>query len=112
MGFFKDLENGLNELTKVMKDNHNGQNGIRGYTFNPLVKSFICPHCWKSILMNKINQITCPHCDTTTESKVGFFLVCPECHSKIKYVCCPYCNKDIDLDLPYNHKELEEKRNG
>ncbi len=89
-----------------------GKNGIRGYCMNPLVKSFICPHCWESILLEKINQITCPHCRETTESKFAFYLACPKCFSKIKNFSCPRCGKDIDIDAPYNHKELEEKRNG
>jgi DNA-directed RNA polymerase subunit RPC12/RpoP len=107
MGFLK----ALTDATKSLKDNAKGLNGIRGYTFSPLIKSFICPHCLKSILMDKITSTTCPHCDTTTENLVGFFLVCPSCHSKIKYFDCPHCGNKIDLDAPYNHKELEEKRN-
>ena len=97
---------------KSLKDNANGLNGIRGYTFNPLIKSFICPHCLMSILMEKINSITCPHCKETTESKIGFFLKCPKCHSKIVDFICPHCGEFINLDAPYNHKELEERRNG
>lgn len=112
MGFLKDLEDGMNKLGKQLQDNAKGKNGIRGYTLNPLVKSFICPNCLKSILMKNITRITCPFCDTTTENKIGFFLFCPECNSKIKYFECPHCHEDIDLDTPYNHKELEEKRNG
>lgn len=109
------LLKGFSGLAKNVSENvFSGKSGIRGYTMNPLVKSFICPNpkCLKSILMSKINQITCPHCDTTTESKIGFFLRCPACHSKINSVECPFCGEDINLDAPYNHKELEEKRNG
>jgi len=112
-GMLNDVGKELGELGKdVQNELFSGKNGVRWYVSNPLNTSFICQHCLKSILMKKINHITCPHCDTTTESKIGFFLACPECHSKIKYVSCPYCNQDIDLDAHYNHKELEDKRNG
>ncbi len=99
-------------LDDIDKNVFSGKSGIRGYVVNPFIKSFICPHCLKSILMEKINHITCPHCEETTDSKFAFYLACPKCFSKIKYFACPKCGSDIDIDAPYNHKELEEKRNG
>ena len=111
MGIFKDFADAMDKMISKIDDNAEGKNGIRGYTFSLYHTSFICPHCLKSILMEKITSITCPYCDTTSDNRVGFFLFCPSCHSKIKYFTCPYCKEGIDLDAPYNHKELEEKRN-
>lgn len=100
---------------------------------NPLgiisgVAKFICPHCLKSVLVEKIN-LTCPYCDeqfghrkndsgsiTLTRIFDGSRLInsifdkCDHCGGIIRFIQCYHCEKTIDLFSPYNESELEAKR--
>jgi len=77
------------------------------------IKSIICPHCLKSILVNELDAI-CPFCDSVyskTENVLSVLLdKCPKCDGKIKLYQCVFCRQHIDLFAPYNESELEKRR--
>jgi len=118
MGIFKfykklitDMVNAPGELAEILRKESDGSRGIKGMMVNPLIKSFICPHCLKSIVIEKINYIICPHCDSKNEvSRIALVAFCLTCGDPIKYYKCPYCKKGIDLDAPYDRKALQDKR--
>jgi len=74
--------------------------------------SFICPHCLKTIEVEKI-QFSCPFCDTKYSNNAAALLnKCQNrsCQAKIKYITCYYCNNIIDLFTYYDEKKLRAKR--
>ncbi|MBU1095863.1 MAG: hypothetical protein A2499_03635 [Stygiobacter sp. RIFOXYC12_FULL_38_8] len=115
---------------KIYKSNNDelGKNGIRGkyfdYMKNPfknsilsLIKNtnpfnFICPHCLKTILADKIQGTECPFCDNVNEGCSGLFLPCPKCGGVMPGYICPNpdCGKEIDLLIEYNEEELIRRR--
>lgn len=77
-----------------------------------LDKSFICPHCKKRILLKNIQDYTCPICSETGLNSKNFMDGCPHCKEIMRFYRCPNpnCNMKIDLEAPYNEKELMRSR--
>ena len=76
----------------------------------PLTGNFVCPHCLKNILIEKIEKITCPYCDAENLNFKNVLLGCPQCDDYIRFLNCPYCNEEIDLFAPYNINKLKGQR--
>lgn len=75
-----------------------------------LMKSFICPHCLKSIVVGDLH-FACPACGKEHHgSENDLFYWCYGCKKKIPTVDCPHCGESIDLFAPYDEKALEAKR--
>ncbi len=100
---------GLNNLFK---------NIGKAFADRKVITQFICPHCLKSILLEKLN-FECPFCNEIYDSNAFLniamkeqilFDKCNKCSSKIRYIECYNCNNSIDLFAPYNQEELEAKR--
>jgi hypothetical protein len=72
--------------------------------------SFICPICFKRILLKNIQDYTCPICKEKGLNYTNFVTGCPHCHETMKYYSCPHCKKPINLESPYNEKELKRRR--
>lgn len=78
----------------------------------PFNGSFICPHCLKTIEVNKV-EFACPFCETQyTNDPAALLDKCQNkaCNAVIRYIDCYYCHEVIDLFAPYDRKELEAKR--
>jgi len=75
-----------------------------------LINSFICPICYTRILVNNIQDYTCPICKEDGLNYIDFINGCPHCKETMKYYGCPHCDKPIDLEAPYNEKELKRRR--
>ena len=135
VGFFKKMAMKLEAKTEIIKEHNDMVREFRKILRNP-----ICPHCLKTIITTEIS-FSCPFCDkkhfeegtkvridngTITET-VGaaimtkmaegmlmsaLFNDCSKCQSKIQYLSCHHCQKEIDLFAPYNYQELERRRYG
>jgi rubrerythrin len=135
VGFFKKIALKLEAKTEIIKE-HDAK--VREY--RQILKNPICPHCLKTIITSEIS-FSCPFCDQKhfeegtkvqvdggniseqvsaaimTKMAEGMlmatlFNACPKCQSKIQYLSCHHCQKEIDLFAPYNYQELEKKRYG
>lgn len=73
-------------------------------------ESFICPHCKKVILLINIQDFDCPICGEKKLNRFNFAYGCRSCHETIRYYKCPHNGCKIDLEAPYNEKELRRKR--
>lgn len=72
--------------------------------------SFICPNCYKRILLKNIQDYTCPICNEEKLNYINFIEGCNHCGETMRFYDCPHCGKPIDLEAPYNENELKRKR--
>lgn len=94
--------------------------------------SFICPHCYKSIVLKQL-IFTCPNCHFKYDNfdfnnelywtmftkwgdvrisrlKHALFYYCENCRTAINAIACPFCSKQIDFNEDYWWEVYESRR--